>query len=527
MADTDYDVLVVGYGPVGQTLAILLAQYGHRVEVVERWAEAYPRPRAVHYDDEIARVFAAAGAGTEIAAVSEPAGEYDWRNADGATLLHFDWGGAGRSGWPAANMFSQPELEAVLADRAVSLPGIDVQRGCEAVALAGFGDHVEVTALAGGGERTSTARYVVGCDGANSFVRQQLGIASTDLGFFYDWLILDVIPHEAREWKPVNLQICDPRRPTTVVSGGPGRRRWEFMRLPGESVEELNNSETAWRLLAPWGLTPDNAVLERHTVYTFQARWAEQWRSGRVLIAGDAAHLMPPFAGQGMCSGIRDAANLAWKLDLVLSGRAGDGLLDSYGSERSAHVQNAIGMSVGLGNVICLTDPAGVAARDEVMTAAGGRPDLVLPPIPPAVLGPGVLAARADGAAGLAGQLSPQGRVARVGGAAGRFDEVVGTGFVVAGAVDLSPVLTGELRSVLDRIGAHVVRFVESGTVPDPGGGEVVIDVDGFYLPWLDAAGCEAIVIRPDFYIFGPVPAAGELPALLEEMFAKLELQGN
>jgi flavoprotein hydroxylase len=150
----------------------------------------------------------------------------------------------------------------------------------------------------------------------------------------------------------------------------------------------------------------------------------------------------------------------------------------------------------------------------------------VLPPIPPAVLGPGVLASGADGASvGLAGQLSPQGRVARVGGAEGRFDEVVGTGFVVAASVDLSPVLSGRLRVALDRLGAHVVRFAAPGTVPEAGGGgEVVIDVDGFYLAWLDTAGCAAIVIRPDFYIFGAVPAAGELPALLDEIFAKLEL---
>jgi 2-polyprenyl-6-methoxyphenol hydroxylase-like FAD-dependent oxidoreductase len=528
----DYDVLVVGYGPVGQTLAILLAQYGHRVGVAERWASAYPRPRAVHYDDEIARVFAAAGAGPQIAEISEPAGEYDWRNAEGATLLHFDWSGTGRSGWPAANMFSQPELESVLADRAGALPGVDVRRGCEVVGLADRGDHVEATVLAGDDESAVTARYVVGCDGANSFVRQHAGFTSTDLGFFYDWLILDVIPHEPREWKPVNLQVCDPQRPTTVVSGGPGRRRWEFMRLPGETVEELNNSETAWRLLAPWDLTPDSAVLERHTVYTFQARWADGWRDGRILIAGDAAHLMPPFAGQGMCSGIRDAANLAWKLDLVLSSRAGDALLDTYTSERSAHVQNAIGMSVGLGNVICLTDPAGVAARDEVMTAAGGRPDLVLPPIPPAVLGPGVLATGVDGApVGLAGQLSPQARVARVGGAAGRFDEVAGTGFVVASTVDLSAVLTEGLRSALDRLGAHIVQFAGPGTVPESGAapgaggaGEMVIDVDGFYLPWLRGAGIEAIVVRPDFYLFGAVPAAAQLPALLDELFARLGL---
>ena len=439
-AGTDCDVLIVGYGPVGQMLTIMLARYGYRVSVAERWAEAYPRPRAVHYDDEIARVFAAAGVGEEVAAISQPSGEYDWRNADGRTLLHFDWSSAGPGGWPAANMFSQPRLEAVLAAKAESFPTVGVQRGWQASVIEDCGDHVVTMARdAPGAEHLIRARYVVGCDGANSFVREHMGTGLTDLGFFYDWLILDVIPHSEREWRPFNLQMCDPRRPTTVVSGGPGRRRWEFMRLPGETIEELNNERTAWRLLEPWNLTPGNADLERHTVYTFQARWADRWREGRILIAGDAAHLMPPFAGQGMCSGIRDAANLAWKLDLVLSGRSADRLLDTYTTERSAHIQNAIGMSVELGNVICLTDPAAVATRDEVMLKAEGRPEVALPPIPPPVLGPGVLSTGPDGApVGVAGQLSPQGPVARPGGATGRFDEVIGTGFVLASTVDLS-----------------------------------------------------------------------------------------
>jgi 2-polyprenyl-6-methoxyphenol hydroxylase-like FAD-dependent oxidoreductase len=547
MTELDCDVLVVGYGPVGQTLTILLARQGHRVVVLERQERPYPRPRAVHFDDEIARVFAAAGLGAQTAAISQPSGEYDWRNAEGRTLLHFDWGAAGPSGWPEANMFSQPQLESVLADAAGSFANVEVRRGWEAVALTDHGDHVETRArIPGGegGERSVRARYVVGCDGANSFVRDQLGTGLTDLGFFYDWLILDVIPHEQREWKPFNLQICDPRRPTTVVSGGPGRRRWEFMRLPGETIDELNTEQTAWRLLAPWDLAPGNADLERHTVYTFQARWADRWRHGRILIAGDAAHLMPPFAGQGMCSGVRDAANLAWKLDLVLSGRAGDALLDTYTSERSAHVQNAIGMSRALGNVICLTDPAAAAARDEVMLKAEGRPELALPAIPPPILGPGILNAGADGAPiAPAGQLSPQGLVAGPDGVARRFDEVIGTGFVILSLADLSGVLTEAARASLGRLGARVVRLAEPGPAAEPGtdyvvgadhvdqadradradrADQVAVDVDGFYRRWLRAAGHEVIVIRPDFYIFGAAADAAQLPALLRDLLAQL-----
>ena len=524
----DCDVLVVGYGPVGQALTILLAQRGYRVTVLERKAEPYPRPRAVHYDDEIARVFAAAGIGDEVAAISQPSGEYDWQNAEGRTLLHFDWGAAGPSGWPASNMFAQPRLEGVLAARAESFPSVEVRRGWQAAGLTEQPDHVEVAA-AGPGGRTEVirARYVAGCDGANSFVRGWLGTGLTDLGFFYDWLILDVVPHDQqREWKPFNLQICDPVRPTTVVSGGPGRRRWEFMRLPGETIEELNNEETAWRLLARWQLTPDNADLERHTVYTFQARWADQWRRGRVLIAGDAAHLMPPFAGQGMCSGIRDAANLAWKLDLVLSGRAGDGLLDTYTSERSAHVQNAIGMSVELGNVICLSDPAAAAARDEVMLKAEGRPEVALPPIPPPVLGPGVLADEPAG--GVAGQLSPQGRVRTAAGTTGLFDQVVGTGFALLGRQPFIRKISDSDRALLAELGAHVVLAVPVDEAPGgtaDGDEVVVVDADGVYLGWLAAAGYEAVVIRPDCYVFGGVASVADLPGLLAELFAKVGLK--
>ena len=220
---------------------------------------------------------------------------------------------------------------------------------------------------------TVRARYAVGCDGANSTVRDRIGVVPHDLGFFYDWLIVDVVLDEPRVFDPLNVQICDPGRPTTAVSGGPGRRRWEFMRLPHETREELNDEARAWELLAPWDVHPGNARLERHAVYTFNARYVEQWRVGRVLLAGDAAHQMPPFAGQGLCAGVRDAANLAWKLDLVLDGRAPDALLDTYGQERLPSARQAIEFSMELGKVICVPDPDEAAARDAGHGRVGHR----------------------------------------------------------------------------------------------------------------------------------------------------------
>lgn len=372
------DVVIVGLGPVGSALAILLGQAGHDVTVLERWPSAYPLPRAVHFDDEVGRILQACGIGDQLDDLTEKPDLYEWRNAAGDTLLRFSMSGQGLSGWSKGSMFNQPELEAALAERLASIPSVDVRRAVEFTGLDDANGVVEVryrgVALVDDAdgrplmeptaeEGMIRAKYVVGCDGANSSVRDFCNFAVTDLGFFYDWFIVDVVFNEHREFNPTNLQICDPERPTTVVSGGPGRRRWEFMRLPSEPIEDFNDEAAAWRLLEPWDVTPDNARLERHAVYTFQARWADSWRIGRVLLAGDAAHQMPPFAGQGMCAGLRDAMNLSWKLDHVLNGHAADSLLGLYGVERGPSVESAVGLSMELGKVICVPDPEEAAAR--------------------------------------------------------------------------------------------------------------------------------------------------------------------
>jgi 2-polyprenyl-6-methoxyphenol hydroxylase-like FAD-dependent oxidoreductase len=522
-ATTDADVLVVGAGPVGLACALLLTRRGWRVTVLERWPAPYAQPRAVHFDDEVARLLADAGLSGELAELTQPADIYEWRNGTGQTLLRFDWSGPGPSGWPAASMFHQPALEDALAARAKAR-NVTVLRGHQVVQLTETDGHVEVTAQCGEQERHRfTASWVIGCDGANSFVRSRLPGGLTDLGFFYDWLIVDVIPNVPGTWDPVNLQLCDPRRPTTVVSGGPGRRRWEFMRMPGETTAELNNERTAWRLLAPWQLTPENCVLERHAIYTFQARWADVWRSGRLLLAGDSAHLMPPFAGQGMCSGIRDAANLSWKLDLVLRGLAGPGLLDTYGPERRAHVQHAIAMSVELGKVICVTDPEQAAARDAFMISQDADPARILPPLPPSTITEGVLHRTAAGEpAPGAGVLTPQGRIAYQG-RTGLLDDVAETaGFVLACREDPRTELD---TAFLDAIGTHVLHLRPAGTVPTgtaAGDAPLAIDVDGTYLAYLGAAGAVAALIRPDHYLFGTAATLADLPALISDLRRQL-----
>ncbi len=497
----DVDVAIVGAGPVGMTLAILLGQAGRSVRLFERFPDPYPLPRAVHYDSEVGRVFQACGIADAIRAISEPADVYEWRNGSGTTLLRFGDRGVGISGWPASSMFTQPAAEQRLADRCHELATVELHRGAEVTAVTELGDRVDVRTSMG----NVAASYVVGCDGANSSIRTQLGITTTDLDFLHRWLVVDLIPDEPRVWDPINLQICDPRRPTTAVSGGPGRRRFEFMELPDDPCD-LDNEDTVWDLLEPWAVSRANTTIERRAMYEFRARWADEWRVGRIFLAGDAAHQMPPFAGQGMCSGLRDAANLAWKLDLVLSGMSSDSLLDSYQSEREPHVRSIIDFSIELGKVICVSDPTEAALRDEAL-AAGVHPDRLesVPPLPPA--GDGIFTDRHVSAR----QPFVQGRVELPDVGGGLLDDLVGAGWRL---ISICPLSTSSLRADV----AH--RFAAlDGCLVDLSEGD---DIDGTYRGWFDAHDVEVALQRPDGYLFGAT-TVDQADDLISELFDHLE----
>lgn len=496
------DVAVVGLGPVGAVLAILLGQLGHRVVVLERHAAPYPLPRAVHFDHEIARILQSCGVAEAVAGIVEPAEVYEFQGMDRRPLLRFGREGNGPSGWPVSLMFSQPELEAILFDRLDGLPSVEVRRSAT---VTGLDDDGTVVSLhLDGATEPVRARYAVGCDGANSTVRTLLDVAMLDRAFFYDWLIVDLVLHEPRVFDPVNVQICDPARPTTAVSGGPGRRRWEFMALPGEAPEELDREETAWRLLEPWDLHPGNAQLERHAVYRFQARWVEEWRRGRVLLAGDAAHQTPPFAGQGMCSGIRDAANLAWKLDLVLQGVAPDELLEAYGQERAPNMQAVIELAIEMGKMICVADPAEAQARDDAFAGSFDGALTEVPPMPG--IAEGIVRAGSPGA----GELFVQGFVESAG-ERRRFDDAVGAGWRLVTLEDLDR--DHELVTWFASVGGAVVSLA-------PGAG--LVDADGSYGSWLAKRGAVAVLQRPDFHVFGTAPSSDQALDLLGSLRAAL-----
>jgi len=516
------DITIIGAGPVGTLLAILLGKEGKRVALVERWPTLYDRPRAVTMDHEVARILATFG----IDCNNDPAIQYHeelyyWKNAQLEDLQIVDWKSVSSSAWRVTYWFNQPELETRLLAIAADIPSIKLYRGWEACSFSQDDSGVsvelrETEEIHGpdGQRRSLRSSYLVGCDGANSFVRDHLNINVVDKGYFFDWLILDMIPDEGYTVTPAQWQLCDPKRPTTLVPGGPGRRRWEFMVLPDESIEEIAKPESAWKLLEPWGLSPDNAELERSAVYRFQARWSEQWRVGRCMIAGDAAHLMPPFAGEGMCAGFRDAVALSWRLNAIVDGKLNDAVLDSYESERIHHAKHYIDFSQQLGNIICITDHDAALARDTSMkaelAARNHEPitgDLVH-------LGSGVWCEQcAD-----AGELSVQGFV-ELDGIRDRFDQLIGQGWMVVG-------LEADPAGALDQKQLDALKFLNGKTVKigPVGSDSLVIDTDGTYASWLASIDCKYFILRPDFYLAASEKTATGISDRFDELLRKMHI---
>jgi 3-(3-hydroxy-phenyl)propionate hydroxylase len=342
MAAQEFDVAIIGYGPVGATLANLLGLCGLSAVVLEREQSVYHLPRAVSLDGEGMRLFQTLGLAEDLLPYVNVSRNIRHVNADGQLLLLIARGGIGPEGWNHAYRFYQPELEAVLRKGVSRHPSIDVRLRCEVFALDERGDHVRIRYedLASGRLDEVSARYVVGCDGARSTVRRFMGAALHDLRSHERWIVLDMILDEPPSGVPEAadesgrlidaIQYCNPTRPTTFVPMPGQRHRWEFMLMPQDDPATITQPEQIYELLKPWRIDPMRSKIERGVVYTFHSALATSWRRDRLLLAGDSAHQTPPFLGQGMCSGLRDAANLAWKLRDVIAGRASEQLLDTY-----------------------------------------------------------------------------------------------------------------------------------------------------------------------------------------------------
>lgn len=482
MTDRAAPVAIVGAGPTGMALAVLLGARGIEVDLFERDLVPPDLPRAVHFDGEVMRVFAGMGLADALADKVRPSAGMEYVDAGGRTMLRRAPAAAeGPHGWADNYLFHQPDLEEALANRLDALATVRQHRGTEVLAVHEEAGAARLELRAAGRRRTARALWCIGCDGARSRLRRAIGSEHEDLGLHQPWLVVDVTLLGEPDLPAMTVQYCNPARPITYVHVTGRRRRWEIMLVPGDDPGRIIAEDSVRDLLSPW-IRPGEARIDRRAIYTFHSLIARRWRRGRLLIAGDAAHQTPPFLGQGLCAGIRDAVNLAWKLEAVLHG-ADAGLLDSYQSERAPHVHAFISTAVELGNIIQTTDASVAAERDARFAREGPGRIVNLSP----ALGPG---AHAGGATG--GRIHGQPRLSD-----GRLlDAAAGPGFAVVGdgSVALPPLLATRIRT---EMGIGLV-------------------LDAALASWCAEAGGAFVLLRPDRYVFGTAESATALETLLQ-----------
>ncbi|MFJ6985945.1 MULTISPECIES: bifunctional 3-(3-hydroxy-phenyl)propionate/3-hydroxycinnamic acid hydroxylase [unclassified Streptomyces] len=498
------DVVVVGYGPVGAMTANLLGRAGIRTVVLERDTAPHTLPRAGATDDEVLRVFQAAGLIDQLLPVLDLGQSTQFRSARGEPLMTMRPAEV-RNGHPQLAFFYQPDLERVLHDGVARYPHVTVRTGVRVEAVQQQDDHVTVWARAGdrGRQTAVRARWVVACDGGRSTVRALCAIPFTGSTYAQPWLVIDAALEEPLAEVPSFQFLGSPDRPGVTLPLPGAHHRWEFMVLPGEDHAEIASPESARRLVSPW-VDPDRITLLRHLVYTFHARTAARWRAGRVLLAGDAAHLMPPFAGQGLSSGLRDAHNLAWKLAAVLTDGADPTLLDSYERERRPHVARMTRLTRVSGALVQTRRRRVAAVRDTLL-----RQTAHLNFFTEGRFKPGLRYSRGafdrSGRPTGAGHAFPQPTVRTPEGRLRPLDDLIGGGWAILGR-DLDPQthLGADSRALWTSLGAAFLCLsrpgrrgtrCETGTL-------AVEDLDGHALDFFARHGGETAVIRPDRVVF-------------------------
>lgn len=484
-----FDVAIVGAGPTGAFLANALGKAGLTVALIERETSIYTLPRAVHFDGEVMRALQSVDLAEELAEVARPSSKgMHFVSSTGQTLLiRRGYEGRGPQGWARNYYMHQPHFEEVLRRGLRRYPSVSVLLGHEVTESrqTDTGATVSATDLRTNANVELQARFVVGCDGARSFVRRLIGSESEDLGLHQPWLVVDAIvdpmSERVKALKEYTIQLCDPARPMTLVYVGEKRRRWEIMLMPGDDPATMTEPGNVWRVLRQW-ITPEDATLERAAVYTFHSVVTRGWRKGPFLLAGDACHQTPPFLGQGMCAGLRDAHNLAWKLKAIVHDGAPARILDTYETERRPHVHAFIQLAVELGAIIQATDPEVARKRDESFRAEEPR----MFDFPQPQLGPGI---RANGDIPV-GQIFLQPLIDD----SIPLDDIVGGRFALLTNAATRAGLSDRFRRDLEQAGVKIVDRPSR-------------EID----EWLDAHAAIGVILRPDAYVYALAKSADDI----------------
>ncbi|MBI5321264.1 bifunctional 3-(3-hydroxy-phenyl)propionate/3-hydroxycinnamic acid hydroxylase [Bradyrhizobium sp.] len=516
-----YDVAIVGYGPVGAVFANLLAKRGLNVAVIERTAAVYDKPRAIALDHEALRIFQAVGLGDYMDGAIAPHNGTHFLGVDGEIIKIFDPSPPPHPlGWIPNATFVQPDAETALREKLSEYDNADIFLSATGFALAQDQNSVSLSVRRDdGSEFTLRARYLVGCDGANSFVRKQIGAGLEDLAFDEWWVVVDTLTSDPARRPAKAFQYCRPSRPGTFVPGPRRLRRWEIKLLPGEDPEAAGAPDNIIRLLKGFTDTTDLTIW-RSAVYRFHALLGQGWRDRRILLMGDAVHQTPPFLGQGLCAGVRDAANLAWKLALVLRGDAGDGLLDSYEIERKPHVRSVVASAKEFGTIIGELDPAAAAVRDARLREdlKSGKAETVRQRFIPDLVS-GLIAPDTK----LAGKLFVQPRVRGPDGMARRLDDLLKPEFaIVTARPEPMAWLSKTLLADWLRLGSERVVVAASG---EPSAGEgilTVVESENLFGDWMRQNAVAAVIVRPDRYVYGAAGNAAQLNMLIGHLLQNL-----
>ncbi|GAA3167627.1 MULTISPECIES: bifunctional 3-(3-hydroxy-phenyl)propionate/3-hydroxycinnamic acid hydroxylase [Streptomyces] len=481
----DADVALVGYGPTGVIAALTLARNGVSAVALERDQDLYPRARAVTVDDWTMRIFQDLGIDERVEKKIEPQRALRWITYDGTQLMRVDRPRSVLGCRARAFNIYQPAMEAELRAAAEEYGDrLTVHYGAEVTGLAQDADGVTVTAAdtATGERRTVRARYAIGADGGSSATRGRIGCQLLGETGDVTWVVIDC---RVKRWWPHRDTLTfwsDKKRPVVDIALSAGNHRWEIPLLPDETPADYPTSAEVWPLLEALGVTPDDVEIHQHAFYRHHVRMADTWRADRVFLAGDAAHLMPPWAGAGMQTGIRDAHDLGWKLARVIKGELPASWLDTYEAERRPSAAFFTELAVSLGQVV----------KQEV---TGVEPPLNAEPR----LRGGWLRGPVDGS-GIVGRMVPQPVVGNTAGRMSRLDDLLGRGFVLlADDTDPATLLTPEEKAAWDALGARylAVRPKSAHTR----GPDELVDLDEVLLPWLRGHGARAVAVRPDKFV--------------------------